>query len=57
MSLESNGGGSVTIKQDLTVLTSILKLTGSVKMQLIPADLEYLDKKTFDWTIETYSAD
>ena len=42
-------------QSDLKTITNILKITGSLQMELIPGSDNHLNKKTFDWTINEYN--
>ena len=44
-------------KADLVAISELLKLTGSIKAEVIPGiDYEeYIDKKDFTWQLEEYS--
>ena len=39
------------------VIDAFLKLTGSLKMLLVPSDEHYIDKKKFSWTLTDISED
>lgn len=41
-------------EEDLLATTSILKLSESLLVELVPGDDNYLDKKTFTWKLYEY---
>ena len=48
------GEESQTVHQsdkELLAIDSFLKLSRSVKFELVPADENYLDMKTYDWSL------
>ena len=50
----NNGSLTVNTEEDLLATTSILKLSESVNVELVPGDDNYLDKKTFTWRLYAY---
>mgnify|MGYP000344822846 FL=1 len=38
----------------MMAITELLKLSGSIKTQLIPGTDNYLDKKTYQWSVESF---
>ena len=46
-------------RENLTSISSLLKLTGSIKAEIVPGIEfdEYIDKKGFTWKLQKYSED
>ena len=54
--VEASSTGEITIEdQELMVIQTYLQLTGSVKMELIPANDMNLEMKKFTWYLKAYS--
>ena len=52
--VNSSPSFEVEIAEELLALTDVLKLSGSVLIDIIPADENYGDKKGFKWQIFIY---
>ena len=54
--VESDGDGGLNIQADeeLIITESYLKLTESIKFELVPGNDSYLDKKQFEWKLIIY---
>lgn len=55
-SVESDGNGGLAIKarNHLILFGTILKLSEMVKIELVPANELYLDKKAFTWSLQLF---
>ena len=51
---ETNQISKIKVDQNelLPVFTTVLKLSGSIKAEIIPGDPDNIDKKYYDWRIE-----
>ena len=54
---DSNGGLEIKTEQLLVVEELILKLTDMLKIELVPADDIYLDKKGFTWSLISFEGE
>ena len=50
-----SSSGDLSEEQNIAVMQSWLKLTDSLKLQLIPGNDMYTDKKGFKWQLKSYS--
>ena len=39
------------LENDLRMITNLLKLSGSIKIELLPGNENYIDKKQFSWEV------
>ena len=49
----------ISAREDLVAISSLLKLTGSIKAEIVPGIEfdEYIDKKGFTWQLQKYAED
>ena len=53
--MSEENSANVEFNQDLFMLESFMKISGSIKAELVPANDLYLDKKGFSWKLDHYS--
>lgn len=54
VSYDGNGSKFLTLEMGESGITELLRLSGSIKTELIPSSENYLDKKTYSWEIVAF---